>query len=235
MWEDWWDPKMKEPEDFDECEDGLDHIGLSRGSMKLLDGIDTPKLVDPMAQVEEASESSTRDSFTASDDWHVQSTAQILEDVRHVVEIRHPWRVPLDDSLLERQSWLEHGAHIPLPDLRVRLMEDQLSLRVRCELLDMEIPPPPPPKAKPIKKARKLPNPWYLPAHKWYSNDKLDDSEERAADFPYANMIWNMSDGPPSDEPPDARQLTQAQKENLGIVDAYKQYMKGHRLPHFLL
>ena len=114
-----------------------------------------------------------------------------------------------------------------------------MSLRVRCELLDMELPPPPPPKRPPkpkLKGPRKVQNPWYLPAKKWYSlHDKLDNPEERIHDFPYANVIYNLSDAPKRDDQAQLAPQWQKEKESLGIVEAYKIYMKGNRLPHFLL
>lgn len=176
------------------------------------------------------------------EEWEVQSPEQILEEVRQVVQARKPWRQLPDDSLLEKKRLVDCGAHIPLPDNRVRLCEDQLSLRTQCELLDMEMPPYPIPPMRPQKSKtkgspRKVQNPWYLPPKKWYSGlqDKTDNPEERSPDFPYANAIYNLSEPPKKDESADAKQLPQINKETHSMVESYKQFMKGNRLPHFLL
>jgi len=176
------------------------------------------------------------------DSWEIQSPDDIIRDVTQYVESRKPWRTKLDDSVLEkrhneRQDRLERGFHIILPDNRVRLMEDELSYRTRATLLDMdpEDAPPPTPPRRPSKskaKSQKMKqNPWYLKPGSWYAL-KDPAKEERLNDFPYANVILNLPDEPKTEEPPDRGQPN-FQQDNF-TVNAYKHYMKGNRLPHFL-
>jgi hypothetical protein len=220
------DPEVVEDEAVQEERQTQWAPTLDRGTQKLLD--DSLKLVNGGVH---------HTSQQQGDEWEVQSPEQILEEVRQTVQTRKPWRELADDSLLEKKSLVDKGAHIPLPDIRVRLMEDELSLRVRCELLDEPIPPLAPvkksPKIKP-KETRKVQTPWYIPAKKWYElQDKSENPEEGSANFPYANLIWNLSDK--KEEPSEAKQLAQFNKETLSMVESYKQFMKGNRLPHFLL
>lgn len=192
----------------------------------------------------------------AGDNWDIQTPDEIIQDVTQYVHARKPWRQWLDDSFLERKhnerlDRLERGFHIILPDNRVRVMEDELSFRVRCSLLDMDPedvePPRPQPrrveKSKP-KKHKRPENPWYLEPHRWFlPKDQLNaENTEKPNSFPYANAILNV----PSQPKPE---LTTFQKENIGIVEPYKAWMKdgrsvasggngsgtAFRLPHFLL
>jgi len=186
--------------------------------------------------------SAAPDTVNAGDNWEIQSPEEIIQEVTQHVHARKPWRQRLDDSFLEhkhneRLDRLERGFHIILPDNRVRLMEDELSFRVRCSLLDIDpedVPPEPqprPPQKEKSKEQRKQQNPWYLKPHSWYSSkDKLNaESTKQNNDFPYANAILNVPSEPKTE-------LTPFQKENIGIVEPYKAWMKkdGHRLPHFL-
>lgn len=191
----------------------------------------------------------------AGDNWDIQSPDEIIQDVTQYVHARKPWRQRLDDSFLEhkhneRLDRMERGFHIILPDNRVRLMEDELSYRVRCSLLDMDPEDVEPPRPQPRRVEKSKPkkqrpeNPWYLKPHRWFlPKDQLNaENTEKPNDFPYANAILNV----PSQPKPE---LTTFQKENIGIVEPYKAWMKdGHsiasggngsgtsfRLPHFLL
>jgi len=183
-------------------------------------------------------------TVNAGDNWEVQSPDEIIQDVTQYVHARKPWRRKLDDSFLEhkhneRLDRLERGFHIILPDNRVRLMEDELSFRVRCLLLDVDpedaLPPPQPrrpEKSKP-KNNKMRQNPWYLKPHGWYDKTSKDNPNaqitEKSNDFPYANVILNVPGEP-------KMELTPFQKENIGIVEPYKAWHSkhGHRLPHFL-
>lgn len=194
-------------------------------------------------------------------EWEVQSPDDIIRDVRRAVQERKPWREEFDDAALERRRQIERqdrvdrGYHIILPDNRVRAMEDQLSRRVRAQLLDEEEGPEPPPVAPPKKSSqeeslakigrRKVRNPWYQPAKTWYCKDLAKDmGESRGGGFPYDSHILHKTDGAAggSEEPDNGdgsiRALTRREKETLQIVDAYRIYMrdtmKGARLPHFL-
>jgi len=202
----------------------------ARGISQLLD--DTLQLA--------SGHSAAPDTVHAGDKWDVQSPEDIINEVTQHVHARKPWRPKLDDSYLEnkhneRLDRLERGFHIILPDNRVRVMEDELSFRVRCSLLDIdpEDAPPPPQARRPEKddshKRRMRQNPWYLKPHSWYSAKDNESTAERSNDFPYANAILNVP-GEPKPE------LTTFQKENIGIVEPYKAWMKDgrHRLPHFL-
>lgn len=184
-------------------------------------------------------------TVNAGDNWEVQSPDEIIGDVTQYVHAKKPWRRKLDDSFLEhkhndRLDRLERGFHIILPDNRVRVMEDELSFRVRCLLQDVDpedaLPPPQPrrPENSKPKNNKMRQNPWYLKPRCWYDKTSKDnpnaESTEKSNDFPYANTILNVPGGEPKME------LTPLQKENIAIVEPYKAWMKkdGHRLPHFL-
>lgn len=202
------------------------------------------------------------------DEWQVQSVEAIIQDVKQRVHERKPWRKELDDEVLERrrqnerQGRLDRGYHIILPDNRVRAMEDQLSRRVRAELLGEEVPvetatavPPANTRraeASKAKAVRKGGNPWYLPSKSWYSKSATKDGESQGLGFPYDSQILK-TDGLYAtacdndlvvakvvDGDGDARPLTQRDKETLQIVDDYRAYMKGgahasERLPHWAI
>merc|ERR1711920_764325 len=155
---------------------------------------------------------------------------------------------------IERQDRIDRGYHIILPDNRVRAMEDQLSRRVRAQLLDEDEGPEPQPPAPPKKSSqdeclakvgrRKVRNPWYQPANTWYSKAAKDTGELRGGGFPYDSQILrsdadgNANVNENQDGTGDGRALTNSEKKTLQIVDAYRVYMrdvmKGARLPHFL-
>jgi len=169
----------------------------------------------------------------------------------------------LDDAFLERRRRSERelrgdsGIHIILPDNRVRAMEDQLGSRIRAELLGEEegfehaVSAPSclrradESRAK-AKAARRPRNPWYLPASYWYNPEALKDpSAERGGGFPYDSQILPKDQVESRDAEEQEREdspggegrvraLTRREKETLQIVEAYKAYIKGHRLPHFL-
>merc|ERR1712217_321245 len=136
-------------------------------------------------------------------DWEVQPPEAIIQEVKQRVHERKPGRHELDESVLERrrqndrQGRLDRGYHIILPDNRVRAMEDQLSRRVRAQLLDEDPEPQP---IAPTKKnsqeeelakkgRRKVRNPWYQPAHTWYCKATKDMGVERGGGFPYDSQI----------------------------------------------
>jgi len=190
--------------------------------------------------------STAPDTASTGDDWDVQNPKEIIEEVKRCVHERKPWRQTLDDRILdkkhnERQDRMEkHAFHIILPDTRVRLMEDELSFRVRCSLLEVdpsEMEQPPPlrrPDKNKFRNQRMKQNPWYLKPTSWYSlKDKLrnENEKEDSNDFPYANVILNLPDEAKPDEEDTKKQMSSFQKENL---EMYKAYMKGNRLPHFL-
>uniref|UniRef100_A0A7S2NHD1 Uncharacterized protein n=1 Tax=Zooxanthella nutricula TaxID=1333877 RepID=A0A7S2NHD1_9DINO len=130
-------------------------------------------------------------------------------------------------------------------------MDTQISRRVRAQLLGeedvTETAPQPPARAREDgrpKGPRRVRNPWYLPPETWYSKSAATDpGEGRGGGFPYADQILGGGQagsgggaGKASDEGEAGgdRPLTQRETDSLEIVQAYKQYMKGSRLPHFL-
>lgn len=191
-------------------------------------------------------------------DWEVQSPEEIIHEVQKRVQERTPWSGSFDDSAMEkrreteRKTRLDHACHILLPDNRVRAMEEQLSRRVRAQLLDEEEPPEPAPQpthhrtprgqkketGKPKKKVVR--NPWYLPAKTWYDpKANMDTSEGAGGGFPYDSQSRpepareeEEDAGAGSDDKP--RYLTRKDKESLQSVQAFVSFMKGQRLPYFL-
>lgn len=172
-------------------------------------------------------------------DWQVQSPEDILIHAEELVHRRRPAWGTLDDSLLvARQDFKDRssgGCHIILPDNRVRAMEDQLSQRVRAQLLGEQGPEMTPLAPKPIRRRKEADSrprappkprtPWYLPAEKWFSKEASGEDAEKGGGFPYdgrynarqaAEEEGNVDGGPPS----------QKEKDSLQIVEAYKQYMK---------
>merc|ERR1719356_546698 len=129
-------------------------------------------------------------------------------------------------------------------------MDAQISRRVRAQLMGEEEVPEPaplPPQRRPDegrggpKGPRRPRNPWYLPPSTWYSSKAAKDvSDGNSGSFPYDSQILGEGSSglPPSDEADPGgdgpHRLTQREKETLQIVEAYKQHMKGSRLPHFL-
>eukprot|EP00927_Polykrikos_kofoidii_P071729 TRINITY_DN67961_c0_g1_i1.p1 TRINITY_DN67961_c0_g1~~TRINITY_DN67961_c0_g1_i1.p1 ORF type:complete len:289 (-),score=56.67 TRINITY_DN67961_c0_g1_i1:38-871(-) len=203
------------------------------------------------------------------DDWKVQSPEAVIEDVRQRVQEKKPWMKEIDESMLEtrrlseRQSRMDRGYHIILPDNRVRSMEGKLSRRIRAELLGEELPPEsasstthPGQQATHARRAddaRKKPahisNPWYLPPQTWFSDQAAkNDTGDRGVGFPYDDQILkaegryqralaNGEIGPVKVDDEEIRPLTQREKETLQSVSWYRAHMKGPpamRLPLFL-
>lgn len=175
--------------------------------------------------------------------WQVQSVEDIIKDARQSVQVRHLQRIELDDAALERrrQSAQEQDQSflIILPDNRVRSIEDHISSRVRALLLEEDEPEAAPvaPKAAKTAASRKARAPWYLPPKTWFSGKVgIDPNEKASGGFPYDSVILGISPSTQEQElSTDApRRLTMRDKESLQIVEAYRHYMKGSRLPHFL-
>jgi len=196
------------------------------------------------------------ESSSGLGNWEVQSKEDILAEVRQHVQAQKPWREELDDDIFEkrrtseRRERMDRGYLIILPDNRVRAMDTMLSKRVRAQLLDeqenTEMTSPSawhrrPDENKP-RGPRRFRNPWYLPPSSWYSNKAAkDDLEGQGGSFPYDSQILRgeRATGTGAADEQDAsgdgpHQLTQREKETLHVVEAYKQHMKGSRLPHFL-
>lgn len=190
---------------------------------------------------------------SATVEWVVQSKEDILRDAKRCVQERKPWREEVDDASLERrrlsdrQDRVDRGYLIILPDNRVRSMDTQLSRRVRAQLFNEEEVPEAPQLGAPAQRRqeenkprgpKRMRNPWYLPASSWYANTaRKDPGKRESGRFPYDTLLRG-EDGPPSTAPAAEDQetagLTQRDKETLQIVEAYRQHMKGSRLPHFL-
>lgn len=189
----------------------------------------------------------------AENDWKVQSPQEILAEVRQRVQELKPWREALDEGLLDAQRQGQsddRGALIILPDTRIRSVEEDLSRRVRAQLLGepLSAEPSSATPRKPIaeKKARgprKVRNPWYLPAKSWYVRQGAKDGVEREG-FPYENgaaapsqMSSEGGDAEWAGE--DAVRGSPKDKDAQQVIEEYRLYMKqdknaGHRLPHFL-
>jgi len=185
--------------------------------------------------------------LASSDDWTVQSPEDIIAEVKRCVQARKPWREEVDEALLmekrnrERQEGIDGGFQIILPDNGVRSMEDQLSRRLRAQLLGEEdsgpdnlaasFQGPKQDEAKAKAGGRKnLRNPWYLSPNVWFSGDMgKDPNEEDSKGFPYDTMILGEGVAKKKNE----NLLDNAIKESA-FVEAYKQHMQGYRLPHFL-
>jgi len=266
-------------------------------------------------------------------EWNIQSQAEILEEVKKAVHSRKPWRKELDDSVLEqrqhdeRQGRMDRGYHIILPDTRVRTIDDQLSRRVRAQLLgeplaEQTLTAPQSARARlqdERKNASKFNNPWYMKSRAWFDKqerndasalvkfgadgktyycgrnvgkdilsetdgicgpnngkrslsrdqhtvgtgmsmypqcrsceryqEEMDQAGKDSAEgqggglgFPYDAHILKTEgrygknvEADYSHLPEDEhRPLTQKEKETLPCVEAYKVFLKGQRLPHFL-
>eukprot|EP00933_Yihiella_yeosuensis_P063674 TRINITY_DN6689_c0_g2_i1.p1 TRINITY_DN6689_c0_g2~~TRINITY_DN6689_c0_g2_i1.p1 ORF type:complete len:279 (+),score=63.08 TRINITY_DN6689_c0_g2_i1:123-959(+) len=209
-------------------------------------------------------------SFAGEDgEWKVPDPEDIIKEVRRCVQARKPWREDVDEEKLEAMRKADDqerkgggGFHILLPDNRVKAMEDQLSRRLRAQLLgeteEDEAKPSAEPamaKAAPIQPPamnRRLPeqtrvrvqvrNPWYLPAKIWYT-DKMgkDPNKVSSGGFPYDTVI--LKDMPQTGEIGSRgdeglpRSLSQNEKEALEqILEKHGEQIKanGPRLPYFL-
>eukprot|EP00971_Amphidinium_carterae_P115852 2294692-Amphidinium_carterae.1 len=93
---------------------------------------------------------------------------------------------------MEREDVIDRSFHIILPDNRVRAVEDRLSRRIRAQLLGEPEPLPEgtstlrfsaASKAVP-KRPVKPRNPWYLPAHRWYTGANGGDVAEDGSGMP---------------------------------------------------
>lgn len=137
-------------------------------------------------------------------DWNVQSAEEIIAEVKRCVQARKPWREEVDEALLmekrnrERQEGIDGSFQIILPDNGVRSMEDQLSRRLRAQLLGEEDLGPEPPLQAPKQEESKAKagsrknrrTPWYLHPKVWFSGEMgKDPSEEDSKGFPYDTQI----------------------------------------------
>mmetsp|Transcript_129321 Transcript_129321/g.374484 ORF Transcript_129321/g.374484 Transcript_129321/m.374484 type:complete len:279 (+) Transcript_129321:1-837(+) len=186
---------------------------------------------------------------TPAVEWEVQSKEDIIKEVKQHVQALRPWRPEFDEAAFERrreeerQERIDRGFLIILPDNRVRTMDTLLSRRVRAQLLGEEEVPevarlPPPARREEKTKKLKARTPWYLPPETWFNpNAAKGRREGSSGSFPYDSHAYHGGGdgGGPEDNPDGPQRLTQREKETLQIVEAYKQHMKGSRLPHFLL
>lgn len=195
--------------------------------------------------------------------WDVQSKEDILKEVKQQVQAQKPWRQYVDEAEMERrrksdrQDRMGGGFFVIMPDHRVRAMDTMISRRVRAQLFDdkedsddlasssrrsrrrKDARSVEEGKPKPTRKVR---NPWYLPAQTWYTKQKGKDvADSELGRFPYdveilrAQGLHGGTDDD-NDHRLDGRPPKKvAEIESLQIVDAYKQHMRGLRLPHFLL
>mmetsp|Transcript_84651 Transcript_84651/g.229729 ORF Transcript_84651/g.229729 Transcript_84651/m.229729 type:complete len:291 (-) Transcript_84651:71-943(-) len=161
----------------------------------------------------------------------------------------------------ERQERMDRGFLIIMPDNRVRAMDTMISARVRAQIFDDEEEPDlasssrrgfsarrrkerlAPEDNKP-KGPRRPRNPWYLPPSSWHSKQSAKDmGDGETGRFPYDTEILRNqgvlggAHGDREDDVDESRppKVSELEKESLQIVEAYKQHMKGSRLPHFLL
>eukprot|EP00930_Biecheleria_cincta_P034014 TRINITY_DN23542_c0_g2_i1.p1 TRINITY_DN23542_c0_g2~~TRINITY_DN23542_c0_g2_i1.p1 ORF type:complete len:246 (+),score=48.61 TRINITY_DN23542_c0_g2_i1:59-796(+) len=185
--------------------------------------------------------------LASRDDWNVQSAEEIIAEVKRCVQARKPWREEVDEAEMmekrnrERQEGIDGSFQIILPDNGVRSMEDQLSRRLRAQLLGEEdlgsdalaasFQAPKQEEGKGKAGGRKnLRTPWYLHPKVWFSGEMgKDPSEEDSKGFPYDTLI--LGEGAAKKKTEDA--LDKMIKESA-FVEAYKQHMQGSRLPHFL-
>lgn len=192
--------------------------------------------------------------------WEPQTAEEIIEHAKGVVHERKPWRQQVDDSALDkpstnREDRFNRGYHIMLSDNRVRAMDDHFSRRVRSQLLgeianegDAEkkalqsarTPRKQEPSSEGKAKPHKGGNPWYQHPKTWYTKNSERDNANRGGGFPYDGLIlktegvYGKYDDQVAEEGDGPRPLLKSEKETLQIVDAYRAYMKGNRLPHFL-
>lgn len=179
-----------------------------------------------------------RHSTDSEGELQVQSVEEIIGLARRQVQARKPWREEIDDAILEKrrqadlQERVDRSHLIILPDNRVRTMDTQLSRRVRAQLLGEEDAgeaqqAPLTRKREEVKaNPRRVRNPWYLPPSEWFASKVAKDTAEREGANVHVEVQEIAEDVP--------RRLTQREKETLPIVEAYRQHMKGSRLPRFL-
>lgn len=192
--------------------------------------------------------------------WEPQKPEEIIADARRVVHERNPRRKEIDDAIFDkpatdRQDHNNRGYHIMLSDNRVRAMDEHFSRRVRQQLLGETVNEGDSEK-KPVQSARtprkpeqslgkaakpsKGVNPWYQHPKTWFSNKADRDNANKGGGFPYDGLIlktegvYGKHDDQFVGEADGARPLAKSEKESLQIVDAYRVYMQGNRLPHFL-
>mmetsp|Transcript_65838 Transcript_65838/g.122836 ORF Transcript_65838/g.122836 Transcript_65838/m.122836 type:complete len:270 (-) Transcript_65838:81-890(-) len=190
-----------------------------RGSSKsVTDGSTLPV---PEVAVRDSSKQSSRSATSQGEvdldvtEPQVQTTEEIRNEVRKLVHSRKPWRGEYDEAVLEERSHMERedvidrSFHIILPDNRVRAVEDRLSRRIRAQLLGE---PEPIPEGTTLrfgasavalpKRTQKPRNPWYLPAHKWYSgangSDVIEDGSGMMGEFSYYVPISKVEAKPGS-------------------------------------
>lgn len=205
----------------------------------------------PEAAAQEEAEGFSWHDNTGPHDWEVQSIEDIILEAERAVLDRKPWMRDFDDAALERrrqhdrQDRSDRAGYLQLPDNRVPAMEDQLSSRIRAQLLDGEeeelFTPPP---ALSEEGARKRPlkaavNPWYFHPKKWFDPEAQKDPNEPVNEgFPYDNEILRTKGShveQESNHMTEGRNLAIRDKETMQIVEEYRMHMKGSRLPHFLL
>jgi len=250
-----WDPSTL-PEDEICCQEPSELSTAVPASISREDARNISEVLESTIQVPSAFSSGIGG---LAGDWEVQSPEDIIREVQKRVQERKPWCGTFDESAMEkrrqteRQGRLDNACHILLPDNRVLAMEEQLSRRVRAQLLDEEEVPEPAPQPAhrtPRGQKREVPrpkkvvrNPWYLPAKTWYdSKAHMDKSDGGGGGFPYDSQTMRTAPEPAREEEEDAgsggddkpRYLTRRDKESLQSVQAFVTFMKGQRLPYFL-
>eukprot|EP00929_Paragymnodinium_shiwhaense_P013047 TRINITY_DN120902_c0_g1_i1.p1 TRINITY_DN120902_c0_g1~~TRINITY_DN120902_c0_g1_i1.p1 ORF type:complete len:278 (-),score=71.17 TRINITY_DN120902_c0_g1_i1:127-960(-) len=199
------------------------------------------------------------DGRAATEDWKVQDPEDIIKEAKRSIHARKPWRSEVDDSLLDKRRQterrLDRGYHIILPDNRVRSMEEQLSRRVRAQLLGEDVPldlgtgssgsgsQSARTRGDDKAKARKtaLRAPWYLPANEWFNKEaKKKGQEDSSIGFPYdfailkTEGLYAKNSSPQMCVNKDGKEeelvpLTSRDKETLqGVIDEYRTFMKNH-------
>lgn len=195
-------------------------------------------------------------------EWQPQTVDEVLDDARRHIFARKPWArdVDLDGRVKLAPNTMKDDFHVILPDNRVQCMTYQVSKSVRLELLGLshqsverearsqsrstsrqagveERSRVPREGTRPVKGN----TPWYLPATSWFSKQEHQDDEGSGLGFPYDGFILGTEGryGKRKDvlevDDPERRPLSTRDMEELqSIVDEYRKYMVGERLPHFL-
>lgn len=183
-------------------------------------------------------------------EWDVQVPGEIIREAKQLVLERRCQVDDLDDEATLDRFWLnqidEGRMRVRMPNNRMLSADAFLCRSVRDDLhgesSDNGLVQTSPTSRHSPQQPRRPRNPWYLPPATWYSEATGRSTAGRHAarsSRRSGRISGPANSGPNShrtspeheDRP---RALTESDKATLRIVEAYRQSLKGQRLPHFL-